>query len=100
MSTDNRYLKAVTKLNELTQEGQLEWRKDTDTNDITHGTDDVVEIAYYADHGEKRLRLYELKYVDPATNQWDTSTVLEFVSKEGKSEWRFPYTPANHHLLE
>ncbi|MFA5192384.1 MAG: hypothetical protein WC740_16890 [Verrucomicrobiia bacterium] len=100
MSADNRFLKAVTKLNELTQDKQLKWEKEDDTNSITYGTENIVDVAYYAVCGDRRLRLYELKYRDYPDAPWETMTVLEFVDSHNKSEWVFPENPATRHLLE
>lgn len=100
MSTDNKILTAITKLTELTQDRRLHWDKIADTQAITRGTEDIVDVAYRASHMGKCLRVYELKFRDYPEAPWDSKPVLELIDNVGRTEWRFPSTPATRHLLE
>jgi hypothetical protein len=57
MSADEKWVKAVAKLIELTQADTLRWERTTSVQDLKR-ENWKVEVAYKCEFGEHRLRLY------------------------------------------
>ena len=103
MKEENKFIKAVTKLIELTQEGSVRWTVSRDNRNIIQGTENVVELSYTTTYEGQRLRLYELKYKDYFDQDqyvWATTVVLEMIDNEENTVWSFPYNRAIADLLE
>ena len=81
-SEKNKWIDAVGKLINLTQERKLLWRP-TNTYD-----------SYEAEYGGKLLRLH-----------WSEEDEVRFIrlalmDQQSGVEWAFPYSSANEHLME
>jgi len=93
--------KALAKLNELTQRGQLKW-KIVDPPD-TRGSSDVVEIAYGTEFEGKRLRIFSRRSkiaLDEDRFDWSEYPVLQIVDGGGRPLYGFPTVAGINDLLE
>jgi hypothetical protein len=93
MKEENKFIKAVTKLIQLTQEGAIRWTLSKENRKITQGTENVVDLAYITVYEGQRLRLYELKYrdyFDEFQFTWGSQATLELIDDQGNAEWTFP----------
>ena len=110
----DRFVEAVAKLIELTQDGTIEWESAE-----LHREDIKVESVFTAIYKDKLLRIckyrYKPKTPDPRftisgstttmfygreeTPSWETSITLEFIDGYGLRLWKFPYTNALYDLL-
>jgi hypothetical protein len=103
MKEENKFIKAIAKLIELTQDGTLKWTVSRETKELTKGTDNVIDLAYLAQEEVRQLRLYELKYkdyLDEFNFNWGNQPVLEIVDDLGHAAWTFPHNRALADLLE
>ena len=94
-------IRAIAKLNELTQQGRLKWEVVSPPD--TRGSSDVVEIAFGTEHEGKRLRIFSRRSkveVDEKRFEWLKSPVLEVVDSDGKPLYEFPGLSWIDHLLE
>jgi hypothetical protein len=112
MSTEkSKWVDAVAKLIELTQEGGLKWTIDEPPASLSRRPDARVELVFVAKYGEKSLRLYERRFQEefidfnefemrpvPKT-EWRKAVVLEFVDDNGNSLWAFPSVEALNDLM-
>jgi len=103
MSTQrNKWIEAVAKLIELTQDRKLVWTAQEPPLSFSKRPDFGVEVVFVCNHGERNLRLYE-KYIRenveefnewemrPVTRaEWKKRVVLEFIDANGNSLWAFP----------
>ena len=127
MSTEkNKWIDAVGKLLQLTQDGDLEWKpRDPPAYLNVQPDRKRVDVAYEARYKDRRLRLYELMYkvekpresvtsafthpalasaIGSAFNQpeypyWTKRTVLELLDQSGFGAWTFPTTEVLDDLL-
>ena len=84
--TKNKWLEAVSKLIELTQDGVIEWSVGVPSESIKPGPDDRVQIAYTAEHLGRQLCLFRRYYKaiipDPFSvtieSYWESQTVLQY----------------------
>jgi hypothetical protein len=112
MSTEkNKWVEAVAKLIQLTQQGELKWRIDEPPASFSKRPNARVEVVFIAKYGEKSLRLYERRiqeeFIDfdefemrpvPKT-EWRKAVVLEFIDDNGNSLWAFPSVEALNDLM-
>ena len=112
MSTEkNKWVEAVAKLIQLTQQGELKWTIDEPPVSFSKRPNARVEIVFVAKHGEKNLRLYEKRFQEefidfdefemravPKT-EWRKAVVLEFTDDFGNSLWSFPSVEALNDLM-
>jgi hypothetical protein len=104
----NRWVDAVTRMIELTQQGKLIWSVEY----IPAPDDgDRTMVAFLARYKDKLIRLYKgrirLEYDDLArvretmfpSPTWATKIVLEFVNTDGETLWTFPEVEALSDLL-
>ncbi|HUE82359.1 MAG TPA: hypothetical protein VMM84_09625 [Pyrinomonadaceae bacterium] len=102
----NKWIDAVGKLIELTQNRRLNWRA------VPLGTDlenqnRHVDVVYETDYRGKTLRLFERRSVEKSYSewfaaegpQWRTETILELIDPSGLGGWAFPESEAVHHLF-
>jgi hypothetical protein len=104
-----KYTEALAKLAALTQENRIIWELDTDFED---SRDDIIrETAFRSIHKGKNLRIYRQRFKtflgeaarlmaqmqsvsgSVPEERWVTEVVLEIISPEGASLWRFPTLP-------
>lgn len=93
MSIEDKAHGTVIKLLQLTVKGELKWTPTTDTHILTHGTDDVVPIAYTAELAGNRFALFEArsKASDADENiYWNDRVVLRLTDYDGTPLWDFP----------
>ena len=101
MDTRSQEIRAIAKLNELTQHGRLKWEVVSPPD--TRGSSDVVEIAYGTEHEGKRLRIFSRRSkvaVDEQRFEWLRSPVLQVVDSDGKPLYEFPSFNGIDDLLE
>jgi len=112
MSTEkNKWVEAVAKLIQLTQQGELKWTIDEPPPSFSRRPNSRVEVVFVTNYGEKNLRLYERRFQEefidfdefemravPKTD-WRKAVVLEFVDDNGNSLWAFPSVEALNDLM-
>ena len=90
MPTDSdKWVQAIAKLTELTQQGKLEWEIQEDESNTS-----VVGPSYFAEHQGKILRLRRVKVEYEVGYSYETGyeVNLEFVDLDKQSLWTFPDT--------
>ena len=101
--SDEKLIKAVSKLIRLTQEKKLKWEKMNPPSDLFEGTDSVVPYFYGVRHKENNLGLYEIRFkaVDPNTENiyWADDVVLSVFAEDWTRVWDFPEKSAVYDLL-
>jgi len=103
MSFDrNRWIEAVVKLIELTQDGKLVWQAQEPPFSFSKRPDSRVEVVFVCKHADRNLRLYEKLVQEevedfdenemrPVTRiEWQKRVVLEFIDDNGNALWAFP----------
>jgi hypothetical protein len=102
----NKWIDAVAKLIELTQDGELVWEAQEPPFSFSKRPNFSAEVVFVCKYGEKNLRLYEKRIheeVDdfdefemrPFTKiEWKRIIVLEFVDANANSLWAFPKVEA------
>jgi hypothetical protein len=118
MATErNKWIEAVGKLLELTQDRELVWQT---RNPPTHLNPQSeyrrIDVVYETQFKDRTLRLYELKFKVEKPNPlfaatsasifdqrqypyWAKKTVLELLDQNGLSAWAFPDIDSIDHLL-
>ena len=106
----NRWVDAVTRMIELTQQGKLQWSVEY----IPASDDgDRTIVAFLTRYKDKVIRLYRgrvrVEYDSNTLTReaifprglptWTTKIVLEFVNNEGETLWTFPEVDALSDLL-
>lgn len=114
MSTEkNKWIDAVGKLLELTQEGQVIWESHEPPIYLNNQSDKRVDVVYQTHYKDRVLRLYQLHYkvekdmlslaqaFYPREEYpyWTKTTILELLDQNGLSAWIFPKIEALDHLL-
>jgi hypothetical protein len=117
MTTENKWIDAVGKLLQLTQERRLKWEPHDPPTYLNLQRDrSRVEVVYETRYNDKKLRLYQLSYKveKPQTSQyslsalrdfggflnqetreypyWTQKTVLQLLDDSGFGAWSFPET--------
>jgi hypothetical protein len=119
----NKWIDAVGKLLEFTQEGSLSWESINPPAYLnSEPANSRVDVVYKAHYKDRTLRLYEKRYkverpiydssaVYVATSvtsfvnsreypYWTSTTVLELLDGNGLSPWVFPKTQVLDDLLD
>jgi hypothetical protein len=112
MSTEkNKWVDAVAKLIQLTQEGELKWTIDEPPTLFSKRPNTRVEVVFVAKYGEKSLRLYERRFQEEFIDfdefemrpvpkvEWRKVVVLEFIDDNGNGLWAFPSVEALNDLM-
>jgi hypothetical protein len=120
MATEkNRWIDAVGKLLQLTQDGALDWKPKDPPSYLNLQPDRKrVEVVYEAQYKDRRLRLYQFSYKvekprsslgafkelsayleRPDYPYWTRKTVLELLDQSGFGAWTFPETEVLDDLL-
>lgn len=103
MSVTNRFVDAITSLIQQTQDGTISWRACSPSDDLTKGSEDVVDTVYVAEKDGRLVRLYKYRYkhfTDEDVWYWDEDVALELSDEDKSSWWRFPEHRALWDLLE
>src|SRR6267142_6213990 len=119
----NKWIDAVGKLLEFTQEGSLLWESSNPPAYLnSEPSNSRVDVVYKAHYKDRTLRLYEKRYKveKPFTYQpnvylstsvtsfydqreypyWTSTTVLELLDYNQLSPWVFPTTQVLNDLLD
>ena len=103
MKNEKKYLKLVSKLNRLTKEDKLSWKKSSPPAALRNGVDTIwvdFYTTYYADIklgiGEARYKSYS-EYDDQF--YWDQTIVLALLDDEDL-QYEFPKIEGSWNLLE
>lgn len=116
MSTGkNKWIEAVGRLLQLTQNRELIWRTLDPPPDLNgHPEDKRVDVVYETQYGDRTLRLYELKFKVESPHPfirvasvfdlrefpyWTEKATLELLDQKGLSAWKFPDMDVIDHLL-
>lgn len=108
MSSDEQWIKAVTKLIELTQADSLKWERSTSTHGIVQNDDYRVQVVFTTEFESHKLRLFRARkrivpiatitvyaiVEQPKEPYWTAETILEIVDDYGISMYQFPYVSA------
>lgn len=108
----NRWVDAVTRMIELTQQGKMHWQV-VDSPDKSKDDEYRTSAAFRANLNGRLLRLYQKKVQESTLASeglhsllrpkfetiWRTKVVLEFINAEGATLWAFPYVEALGDLL-
>lgn len=104
MASKNDFSKVISKLNRLTQEGVVTWRRTDPPKSIMTGTDDHIFNFYLAKYKGKYIGLYEERYqnysMDLDNYYWAKRTVLALFSPSLEKEWEFPVLAGTEELKE
>ena len=103
MNEENEMIRAIARLIEKTQDGEIRWEASAPSEDITTRNDIIVERMFCANLDKRRLRLYELnsrEYTDEDIWHWSPGVALELSDEEKMSWWQFPPHPTIWDLLE
>ena len=108
MLEENKWVEAVSKLIQLTQQGQLDWNV-VRSGESMIPNEEGVRLAFVTVYQERLLRIYSKTVegsslpvqmlsvsstgVDVRPQEIDR-VVLEIIDDEGNSLWQFPYTDA------
>jgi len=103
VTDENKITKAIAAIIQETQNGRLVWKAADPPSELTKGTEDIVEIVYYADRHERLLRLFPFKtkyYTDEDVWTWVDDLALEVSDESRSAWWRFPQHRIITDLLE
>ncbi len=99
---DDKFIKAILKLNKLTKEKKITWGKMTPPRNLHEGTDYVIPYFFGVTYKDKNLGIYEIRYkaIDPETETiyWTDHVILSVFSEDWTWVWDFPDSPAINDL--
>ncbi len=113
----NKWIDAVGKLLQLTQQGSLKWKPIKPPAYLNSAPNDSrVDVVYDTDYKDRVLRLYEKRYKIQKPNPvfatisvfadereypyWSSKTVLELLDENELSPWAFPNSQVLDDLLD
>ncbi len=103
MDTNRKFISVVSRLNRLTQEGELTWRRMDPPTDLTAGTGDVVTAFYGTKFEGRNLGIYEIRYKawdpDRDTVFWANNAAVALFTDNWEKEWTFPYVAGIDELM-
>jgi hypothetical protein len=103
MASESQAVSVIARLNRLTQEGVLRWRR-RPANKVSYPGDGSFDVVYWTEYEGKNVAVFELSFrdYDPEHDEVFTSTraVVALCDPEGRLEWEFPRTPNAWDLLE
>lgn len=115
MSTKNKWIEAVAKLLQLTQNRELIWQSRDPPPDLDARPENRrIEVVYETQYKERILRLYELRFKVEAPHPfirvvsvfdqreypfWTKKTILELLDQNSLTAWKFPDMDVIDHLL-
>lgn len=92
MASNKEYIQLIDKLTELTQSGEIVWKRKLRPEKL-ESTENKIDVVYEAEFKGRNLRLYEEKYkhyTDEFEFYWAEGLVLEFIDAAGGHIWPFP----------
>jgi hypothetical protein len=112
----NKWIDAVGKLLQITQQGSLKWNPVKPPPYLTSElSDSRVDVVYETEYKDRTLRLYEKRYKVQKPNPlfsatlvfdpreypyWTSKTVLELLDVNELSPWAFPNSQVLDDLLD
>jgi hypothetical protein len=108
----DKWLDAVTRMIELTQQGKLKWTAESSAS--TPNDDDRMSAVFTTHYKNKKIRLYAVRVslkpndlvistfnraIGQDPPKWRKKVILEFVNMEGFPLWTFPAIAALFDLL-
>jgi len=104
MSTDKEIIQVITKLNRLTQEGKIQWKRMKPPANLITGTDVKIFDFYGTKYKGRNIGLYEERYQGYDDDffygtYWTDRLVLAFFSENWGKEWEFPKSTGIYELL-
>ena len=104
MGTDKKIISVISKLNRLTQEGKIEWKRIHPPENLTLGTDEKIVDFFATSYKDRKIGLYEERYQaydgDYDQSYWTSRWILAFFSGSWDLDWVFPHKPGIFELLE
>jgi len=104
MAKEDKIMRAISKINRLTQEGEIKWTKAEEAPKcLTTGTDDKILNFYLTSYENRNLGIYEERYQawDGYSERfsWEQRIVLAIFDSDWKQrEWEFPQKPGLYDL--
>ena len=106
----NKWIDAVAKLIQLTQEGTLQWSIDRNASGLSKTPDDKIDFVYSAVYHNRKMRVFKRVFKDvrraqrtledmfsikgvlgaDLENFWNSEVVLELLTDEGWAVGSFP----------
>lgn len=96
-------IKIIVKLNRDTKDNKIKWEINRNKPNSLSGNELLSDNVYTCTVLEKNFRLYKYRakhYYDEDAYEWSDHYRLEFIDKQGISEWDFPEDDATEHLYE
>jgi hypothetical protein len=102
MAEKNKWVDAIAKMIELTQNGKLTWCAKKPSDSMAEEPDDRIGTVFEAYYNKRRLWLYErtrkmrippdypLPDMSPGDEYWASQIILQFVDPSGQPLWTFP----------
>lgn len=104
MDINKKYVSVVSKLNRLTQEGEIKWRRRDPPEELTKGTDEIVFNFYFAIYEERTICIYEERSKvyssDIDSFYWDSRVILALFTELWEKEWEFPQVSGLNELFQ
>jgi hypothetical protein len=104
MDINKKYVSVISKLNRLTQEGKITWRRKDPPEELTKGKDEIVVNFYFAIYEERKICVYEerSKVYGPDIDSfcWDRRIILALFTEEWEKEWEFPQVSGLNELFQ
>lgn len=100
--SQGKWVDAVAKLIELTQEGIVKWSTVDRSDVVLTNPDNRIEIVYIANYLGHRLQLFRRYYENISWDElvtagpvkyWDTDVALQIADFTGRPLWTFPHNP-------
>lgn len=103
MDLNRKFISVVSRLNRLTQEGHLKWRRMDIPTNLTVGTDDVVTSFYGTKFEGHNVGIFEIRYkaYNPDLDKvyWTNNAAIALFTENWEKEWTFPYVAGIDELM-
>ena len=104
MDIKSKYVSVISKLNRLTQEGEITWRRKDPPEELTKGKDEIVVNFYFAIYEGRKICIYEerSKVYSPDIDSfyWDSRVILALFTEAWEKEWEFPEVSGLNELFQ
>jgi hypothetical protein len=105
MAKSNKWIAFVTKINNLTQEGEIRWReaRGEDVADLRDSDRQHYGTTYVASLDDATLRIYKetIKKLNWEEEEyWEDDVAVELLTPQGVEFVRIPPTPGQEDLYE
>jgi hypothetical protein len=100
---DEKLIKAISKLNQLTQENKIKWEIMEPPSNLSKGRDVIIPFFYGTKYKANNFGIYEVRYetISHETGQlgWDNVFLLSVFSDDWMKLWSFPRVSGVYDLL-